>query len=76
MSSCEKCWADAHVSDDVAAEYSRLIRERRANPCTPEEQAGPYATTCPKCNRATVHQHTGECMVPTCDYDEKRGVRS
>lgn len=77
MSACEKCWRDAHTGPeaDVAAEYSRLIAERRASPCAPEEQAGEFATVCPKCNRRTVHQHTGECMTSDCDYDEQRWRR-
>lgn len=75
MSACEKCWRDAHRSDDVAAEYTRLIAERKASPCTPEEQAGDDATVCPKCNRKAVHQHTGECMTSDCDYDEQRWKR-
>jgi hypothetical protein len=75
VSACEKCWRDAHRSDDVAAEYTRLITERKANPCTPEEQAGDYATECPKCRRRSVHQHTGECMTFDCDYDEQRWKR-
>jgi hypothetical protein len=62
MSACEKCWVDAHRNParDVAVEYERLIRERP--PCTPEEQAGPEAGTCPDCHRKTLHQYTGEPM--------------
>ena len=64
MSSCEKCWRDAHVGPYtcVADEYRRLIEERQRDPCTPEEQAGPDATTCPTCNRKTLHQWTKEPM--------------
>ena len=66
MSCCEKCWSDAHAGYpycDVAAEYGRLMEERKAHPCTPEQQAGPDATHCRKCGRFTCHQHTGECMA-------------
>lgn len=64
MSACEKCWRDAHRGEhfSVADEYARLIRERRNNPCTPEEQAGPDASECPRCHRMTLHQHTREPM--------------
>ena len=63
MSACEKCWRDAHSSDDVAAEYNRLIEERKAHPCTPEEQAGDDAKFCLTCQRWALHQWTGECMA-------------
>ena len=67
MSSCEKCWNDAHSLADaygsVAEAYQHLLEERRNAPCTPEEQAGPDATACPDCNRKTRHQWTGECMA-------------
>lgn len=62
MSACEKCWSDAHTSDDVAARYNELIEERKANPCTPEQQAGPHAAPCPICGRRTLHQYTNEPM--------------
>ncbi len=64
MSSCEKCWRDAHhePGDCVPDAYARLMLERKSNPCTPEEQAGTDASRCPKCKRMTLHQHTGECM--------------
>ena len=47
MSTCEKCWLEAcknvNLNDvlDISDEYHRLLEERRSNPCTPEEQAGP-----------------------------------
>lgn len=65
MAACEKCWRDAHRGPDysVAEEYARLIRERNDHPCTPEEQAGPDATRCPKCNRMTVHQYAHVCVL-------------
>lgn len=75
VSTCEKCWSDAHRPDpyvSVAKEYARLIEERRANPCTPEEQAGPDATTCPVCHRRSLHQYTGECMNRDCAGDNRR----
>jgi hypothetical protein len=64
VSSCEKCWRDAQGNPykSVAEEYSRLVDERRAHPCTPEEQAGEDAGVCPECFRRAKHQHTGECM--------------
>lgn len=64
MSSCEKCWADAHRGPEysVAEEYQRLMEERKDTPCTPEQQAGPDAGECPLCRRTTMHQHTGEPM--------------
>lgn len=42
---CEKCWGDAYVrmmtlGGDQTTHYHDLLRERRANPCTPEEQRG------------------------------------
>ena len=69
MPSCEKCWSDAHRGPQfsVAEEYWRLMEERADNPCTPEEQAGPEATKCPKCNRMTLHQHCKECMNWECE---------
>ena len=71
MASCEKCWNDAYVRSrlsfkDQAECYSDLIKERKDNPCTPEEQAGEDATLCPKCKRKTVHQYVKVCMNPKC----------
>jgi hypothetical protein len=62
MASCEKCWVDARGN---SALYHRLLSERD---CTPEEQAGPDATTCPECGQRTVHQYARVCMAPDCDY--------
>ena len=65
MSACEKCWRDAHYGDvdSVAVRYHELLVERAGHPCSPEEQAGPYAKPCADCNgRLVLHQHTGECM--------------
>ncbi len=64
MSSCEKCWRDAHRGDQfsVSEEYVKLMDERRSTPCAPEEQAGPDAGECPGCNRMTIHQTTNEPM--------------
>lgn len=59
MSSCEKCWRDSRGADN----YSELLKSRRGDPCTPEEQAGPDASECSLCKRMVIHQHTGECMV-------------
>jgi len=58
VSACEKCWTDSRNGGD----YHRLVKERAANPCTPEQQAGPDAGRCPRCGRKTAHQHTGELM--------------
>lgn len=33
---------------------------------TPEQQAGEEARKCPQCNRISIHQHAGVCMVPGC----------
>jgi len=57
MSSCEKCWREAK---GITEEYINLIKSRE---CTPEEQAGWYATVCPNCKRKTVHQYTMQCLV-------------
>lgn len=64
MSTCEKCWRDAHRGPQfsVADEYAQLLRERRESPCTPEERAGPSAGICLICGAATLHQTTGEPM--------------
>lgn len=59
MSCCEKCYVDSMAT---GRRYMDLLEERKANPCTPEEQAGPDAGECPKCHRKTLHQHTREPM--------------
>lgn len=70
MPSCEKCWSDAHREPyDVAEEYQRLMDERKGKPCTPEQQAGPDATLCAKCQRMTRHQICGVCMA--CGADKE-----
>jgi hypothetical protein len=68
MSSCEKCWTDAGFraasrQTSKAEEYEALMDERRDTPCTPEEQAGPEATECPRCQRRTVHQYAKQCTI-------------
>ena len=62
MAACEKCWRD---SGGEGEGYGDLVRSRNKsnNTCTPEEQAGPYATECPACKRMTLHQHTHDCMA-------------
>ena len=60
MSMCEKCWEDAN---GIAKEYLKLLVKRRDNPCTPEQQAGEFASTCRVCGRRTIHQITEECMA-------------
>ena len=73
MAGCEKCWRDAHRGEQfsVADEYQRILKERDAagKACTPEEQAGPDATKCRRCDGMTVHQHAGVCMA--CGDDQK-----
>lgn len=73
MPTCEKCWSDAHRGPQfsVSEEYQRLIDEREGHPCTPEQQAGPDATRCEKCNRMTRHQHCGVCMNCGDDPDPR-----
>ena len=68
MSCCEKCWSDAHRGPQfsVAEEYGKLIEERKDNPCSPEEQAGPEAGVCPKCKRKTLHQHVKDVCMAGC----------
>lgn len=69
MASCEKCWSDSAVAREVYGDseaYRRLVSERQ---CSPEDQAGPDATMCPRCNRRTVHQHAHVCMVGFCGYE-------
>jgi len=78
MSACEKCWSDAHRGPQVsvADEYRRLLEERRDNPCTPEQQAGPEAGECPECHERTLHQVTGEpmCGHGIAEWVEKQEV--
>ena len=66
MPSCEKCWIDAHGNPD---EYRRLLEQRNktGNVCSPEQQAGPEAETCPFCLRETVHMYSEVCMNPQCE---------
>ena len=60
MPSCERCWSDAGGDADL---YAELLIERRDDPCSPEDQAGPGAGVCPDCGRRTVHQYVaGFCM--------------
>jgi len=46
MSVCEKCWSDAgcrvysDTSKTKAEHYFDLLKERKDNPCTKEEQVG------------------------------------
>jgi hypothetical protein len=67
MSTCEKCWRDAHSNPyEVSATYRALIdlRDAEGRGCTPEEQAGPDATPRVSCGgRLTRHQYTKQCMV-------------
>ena len=74
MPSCEKCWGDAYLKmmlnqDKSQTEYySMLIEERKANPCTPEQQAGQDAEECPKCKRNTIHVIIKYCT--NCSYKQ------
>ena len=63
MPSCEKCWVDAGGDADT---YYCLLGTRS---CSPEEQAGEDATTCPKCKRRTVHHYARICMA--CGVDAR-----
>ena len=70
MPSCERCWEmsrliASEMPVDQVDEYERLVR---VNDCTPEQQAGRDAKTCPDCKTKTVHQHTRQCLV--CGYDD------
>jgi hypothetical protein len=72
MASCEKCWNDAFSRSMMSSKdqfecYSDLIKERKNNPCTPEEQAGHDAKTCTDCNRKTIHQYAHYCVNPDCE---------
>ncbi len=46
MAACEKCWSDAFMASmndpsvDQVEHYHRLLKERKDNPCTSEEQCG------------------------------------
>jgi len=60
MPCCEKCWSD---SGGIAEKYNQLVDQRRNNPCTGEQQAGENAGLCEHCNRKTVHQYAGACMI-------------
>ncbi len=72
MSTCEKCWNDAGLAAQAsslltqAEYYSILLKERKNTPCTPEQQAGVDAKTCPKCGRKTVSNHDHQCKNTNC----------
>ena len=74
MAGCEKCWSDAYMrsfndpTKGQAEHYTDLIKERKSNPCTREQQAGIDARVCPRCELRTIHQFTGECL--SCGYKE------
>ncbi len=75
MATCEKCWDDAYMrthSEPMICQvdhYYNLLKERKENPCTPEEQAGAGATECPKCKRITVHVYAKVCT--NCGIKQK-----
>jgi len=61
MPMCERCWTRAYDPQGGQVErYAELIKNET---CTPEQQAGEHATTCPRCDRRTVHQHARACMM-------------
>lgn len=62
MSSCEKCWANSYRPGAATSQPDVYIEEISTHSCTPEQQAGPGATECPKCNRMCLHQYTKQCM--------------
>jgi len=70
MSVCERCWSDAGAIAGVGSRvdaYARIVRLRHGNAtCTAEQQAGPWATECTRCERMTVHQATGACTNSEC----------
>lgn len=71
MASCERCWERSHViaretGIEQTEEYRRLVL---VNDCTPEQQAGPEASECPKCQTRTVHQHTHQCTA--CGWESR-----
>ena len=70
MVSCERCLEMAQIAAHESGleqieEYRRLVL---INDCTPEQQAGRYATLCPKCEAKTVHQYTHQCIA--CGWKE------
>ena len=68
MASCEKCWRDAGGRAD---EYARLVKERKTNLCSPEDQAGGEdAGVCPKCKRKAVHVYCKVCMACNWKADD------
>ena len=74
MASCEKCWSDAYFESRVSGKgqsdcYTELVQERKDNPCTPEQQAGMDAEECQKCERKTIHQIIGVCVV--CSFNNR-----
>lgn len=84
MASCERCWADANGNGGYGyyraggrVEYADLVKIRNGvteRECTPEEQAGPGATECPKCYRKTMHQICRDtCMNPACGFVAQKG---
>ena len=71
MATCEKCWSDSYLfsyGTDISQteKYHELLKERKDNPCTPEEQAGLDAENCPKCKRKTMHQYAKVCVI--CNF--------
>jgi len=64
MASCEKCWSDSTSVEN----YHMLLKQRKDNPCTKEEQAGENAKTCPNCKRKTIHQYAKQCVI--CGFDD------
>ena len=71
MPSCEKCWSDSHGPFAGRGDYARLLAKRDAlgHTCTPEQQAGPDATECPRCHRMAAHQLCRVCVA--CGHDPR-----
>ena len=54
---CERCWK---LAGGNATRYQQLLVKEH---CTPEQQAGDEAATCPHCQRQTVHQYCRVCVI-------------
>ena len=59
MPCCEKCWGDAYlrslsVGKDQADCYKDLLRKRKDNPCSPQEQAGQFWDDEKGCDRRSL----------------------
>lgn len=62
MTACEKCWGDAWIMSQTTGHsqsecYRKLLIERAANPCSPEEQAGEWWDEETKSDRRMNNEH-------------------